>query len=458
MFFFFVRDPDVAARSQQQRLDPSSGRSRGTTNKKKEMLDNPHVLALLPLGQRELLAVRRASRGCRLAAEYVLADAGIALRLTTASQSTVIEIMQSPRWKGLRGLALRGISRRLLCILGSAQSVALAAPQPALHALTHLDLEFADCAPGFLGAFPALTHLKLTLDFFVSTYADALDAAREALDLGARLVSLEIHGKGVTLQRRYTFLEPMRVAMDAIHATMITSNTLTHLALTGGQVEGVVIDAPLHMAVVHDVEGWPGTLAAARPRVHTALESLVWTTHARRIPALAPFTALKTLDIDVTVYPCPADTVRALGLAVPTGIQTLRVALDYARLDPRDLVVVEWPTHALTHLSKLRHLVVDVSFPPRGCGVMEDYLWGAPAELETARLVCRETRCHQLREELREMLDEGADPDDDDIFGMSLDIAALEWHVPDFLASVNEMADARHGTDIVLGGNWVSFG
>jgi hypothetical protein len=56
------------------------------------------------------------------------------------------------------------------------------------------------------------------------------------------------------------------------------------------------------------------------------------------------------------------------------------------------------------------------------------------------------------------MLDEGADPDDDDIFGMSLDIAALEWHVPDFLASVNEMADARHGTDIVLGGNWVSFG
>lgn len=419
------------------------------------MLDNPHVLALLPLGQRELLAVRRASRGCRLAAEHVLAAEGIALRLSDAnSHRAVAEVLRSPRWRALRGLALRGISLRLLCILGSARPVAM--PAPVLPALTRLDVAFVDCGPGFLAAFPALTHLKLTLDFFVSTYADALDTARGALDLGARLVSLEIHGKGVTLQRRYTFLEPMRVAMDAVHATKITSDTLTNLVLTGGQVEGVAVDAPLRTAVVHDVEGWPGTIAAARPRVHAALESLVWTTHARRIPALAPFTALKTLDINVTVYPCPADTVRALGLAVPPGIHTLCVALDYARLDARDLVV-EWPTHALAHLSKLRHLVVDVSFPPRGCGVMEDYLWGAPAGLETAHLVCRETRCHQLREELREMLDQGADPDDDDVFGMSLDVAELEWHVADFLASASEMVDARRGTDIVLGGNWVWF-
>ena len=40
---------------------------------------------------------------------------------------------------------------------------------------------------------------------------------------------------------------------------------------------------------------------------------------------------------------------------------------------------------------------------------------------------------------------------------MSLDVAELEWHVPDFLASASEMVDARRGTDIVLGGNWVWF-
>ena len=422
------------------------------------MLDNPHVLALLALGQRELLAVRRASRGCRLAAEHVLVTEGIALRLTSASQSAVVEILQSQRWRGLRGLALRGFSRRLLCIMGSAQSVALPAPRPALPALTHLDLAFADCVPGFLGAFPALTHLKLTLDFFVTTYADALDAAREALDLGARLASLEIHGKGVTLQRRYTFTNPMRVAMDAVHATKITSNTLTHLALTGGQVEGVAVDAPLRTAVVHDVEGWPGTLAAAGPRVHAALETLAWNTHARHIPAVAPFTALQTLDIHVAAsYRGPDDAVRALGLALPPGIRTLRVALDYMHMDAQNLVV-EWPTDALANLGELRHLVVDVSYPPRGCAVMKDYMWGAHAGLETAHLVCRETRCHQLREDLREMLEQGADSDDDDVFGMSLDVAALEWHVPDFLASVGEMADARRGTDIALGGNWVWFG
>jgi hypothetical protein len=86
---------------------------------------------------------------------------------------------------------------------------------------------------------------------------------------------------------------------------------------------------------------------------------------------------------------------------------------------------------------------------------VEDYLWGAPAGLESAHLVCRETRCHQRREELMETLEEGADPEDDDVFGMSLDIAALEWDVRDFTASVREMAEARRGTDIVLRGNWV---
>jgi hypothetical protein len=421
------------------------------------MLDDPHVLALLPLGQRDLLAVRRASRGCRLAAEHVLAGTGIALRLTSASQGHVVEILQSPRWSALRGLALRGISRRLLCVPASAQTKAL--PAPSLPALARLDLAFAECAPGFLGAFPALTHLKLTLDFFVSTYADALDTTREALDAGARLVSLEIHGKGITLQRRYTFTKPICAAMDAVYATKITSNTLTHLALTGGQVEGVAVDAPLRTAVFHDVDvdGWPGTLAGAGPRVHAALETLVWRTHPRHVPALAPFAALKTLDIHVHVaYPwCPSNTARALGLALPPGIHTLRVALDYTSMDARNLVV-EWPTRALAHLGELRHLVVDVSYPPRGCTVVEDYLWGAPAGLESAHLVCRETRCHQLREELREMLDEGADPDDDeDVFDMSLDIAALEWHVPDFMASVGAMAGARRGTDIVLRGDWV---
>lgn len=417
------------------------------------MLDDPHVLALLPLRQPDLLAVRVASRACRLSAETVLAETGIALRLTNTRRAA-LDVLASPRWKHLRGVALRGVSLRVLCVLGS--TLPLALPAPPLPALARLDIAYVDCHPGFLASFPALTDLKLTIDFFVSTYAPALATVCEALSLTRQLRSLEIHGKGVMLTRQYTF-DGLRAGMDAVRAAAVASETLQHLVLLGGQAVGMPVDAPLRSATIEDVEDG-STLAATGPRVHAALHTLAWKTPCAGIHALRPFGALTTLDIDVRVTnDRPAEAVRAMGLALPPAIRSLRVALNYAAIDAQHLVV-EWPADALAHLRDLRHLYVDVSYPPRGCDVMEEYLWGATAALESVHLVSRETRCHKLREELRVMLEEEeADPDGDDVFDMSVVIASLEWYLRDFVASCGALKDARPTTDVAVGGQWVWF-
>ncbi len=422
------------------------------------MLDDPHVLALLPLPQKDLLAVRAVSQGCRLAAETVLAQTGIALRLATNAEA--LRVLHSPRWRQLRALTLRGISLRLLCVLGTPPVPAL--PAPHLPRLASLDVAYVQLPLGFLGAFPALQSLKLTADFFVSTYADALALAREALQLAPRLRTLDFVGKGVTLLSHHLHDSPLRHDVEALRDLVLESNTLARLGLRGGQVAGLArVDAPLEEATIDEGGGGPRTtLEAASPRVHAHLKNLTWTTSSNALPALRPCAALARLDVDVRVDPRtnPADAVRALGLALPGGsLRRLRVALDYGYVDA-DSLVVRWPGDALAHLRNLQDLYVEVSFPPRGADVLEEYLWGAPETVERVHLVSRETRCHQLREELRQLLeDDEADPEDDDVFELSAAIAALEWYVPEFMQSTRDLGDARPRADITLGGNWVFF-
>lgn len=200
---------------------------------------------------------------------------------------------------------------------------------------------------------------------------------------------------------------------------------LHHLVVAGGQVR-LAVDAPLLTATLDEPCGG-GVLAAAGPSVRKHLESLTWSVPAHSFQSLCAFASLAHVHVEVRHLLCPVSVTEALRTleSLPPRVERLAVALDLSRLqhhEPR----LSFDAPVLRHLDRLREVHVTLSYPALGSGALIAGLLGAPADVERASVTALTSPTSHLRRALADMLDDGADPDGEDVTELHEAIDAVE--------------------------------
>lgn len=366
------------------------------------------------LDQRDLAALACCSSGMRDMVDRIVTERGIRVK-----HQNVGVVAKYP---DVTALTVRGLPARFGSAVRQAMGVLSLPGLPRLTSLTlhHPRLPDAPFWPVVFARCPALRHVRLINDFYMSSYAKDV---RHAVDLymhGApRLTHLDIEGGWLVLYRiaNQADFGDAAAAIEAAHTMPpVPSSILTRLRTSCRQIP-MTVDAPLTHLEIEEPHEKPFVAGRMGPLTLQSVEHLVWKAcwPAADAGPLGRFANLRVADIHLLSVSSPSrmeSCLRTLA-ALPRTLRRLTLHLDLWMMRTYDSYIA-WGD-PLAHLD-LEHLEFDMLFPPSS---IEDLLggWlgaGGPA-MRTAFMRFRQSAAWCIEEELEQVRERGEDSEDESV-------------------------------------------
>ena len=367
------------------------------------------------LPRRDIVAVGASSTSLHATMHRVLERRGVRLRDR--------DVAKLDRWLGAHHLVLSGTPRRYA--RGPQPDLPLLPPLANLRTLTIQHCRIPASVrfwPRVFEACPALVSVRAVNDFFLANYAADVAHCVDLITHGAgRLRTLDIEGSWLVLY-------PINVAaqgQEDVHAAVskvqampaVPSTTLVEYRAACQQVPVAVDSSALRRLVVDERHDKPLVLARTGPASRRSCREVEWHVGWAVFDGglLADFAALEalTLNIDVT-WPAHASRCLDSMARLPAGLQSLTLTLD-TYLMAWDDSAVEWGC-PLRHLTRLKHLRIELRYPLSTIGqLFEEWMGAPPASLESVTVCFQESVDDQFQEELSRLLDEDADPEGEEV-------------------------------------------
>jgi hypothetical protein len=242
----------------------------------------------------------------------------------------------------------------------------------------------------------------------------------------AKLRVLEIRGTGAPAST--CDIQSPQQATRAVQT--IEFGHLERLVFTGP-----MIFPPIHAPSLRSLEledpSWRPHVASGVTRLSeatlAALTRLVWSTPVDKLIFPTTFPHLRDLTWIVRDIHMVDDFTLALSALrrIPRSVTHLRVTFQFPGM-LWECPFLDYDTDVLGHLSSLALLVVVVSFPTPGVGVLVRRLLGAPrAHLRAVSLRAEHQAASAHLEVLDEMLAEDVDPVDDEFVDLQLIVSSI---------------------------------
>jgi hypothetical protein len=362
------------------------------------------------LCRRDIVAVGATSTSLHATMHRVLERQGVRLRDR--------EVARLGKWLGAHHLVLSGTPRRYA--RGPQPELPLLPPLANLRTLTIQHCRIPASVrfwPHVFAACPALVSVRAVNDFFLANYAADVMHCVDLVTHGAgRLRTLDIEGSWLVLY-------PVNVTargQEDVHAAVarvqampaVPSTTLVEYRAACQQVPIAVDSSVLRRLVVDERHEKPLVMARMGPASRRSCRELEWHVGWSVFDGgvLTDFTALEALALRIEVtWPAHASRCLESMASLPAGLESLTLTLDTYVMTWDDSAV-EWG-RPLQHLTRLKHLRVELQYPVSTIGqLFEEWMGAPPAGLETVTVCFQESIDNQFQEELSRLLEEDADP------------------------------------------------
>jgi hypothetical protein len=366
------------------------------------------------LDQRDLANLAQCSSDLRATVRSVVAERG-----ARVSHQRCREVADAH--PDLTALTVRGLPARFGRTVRHAMGELSLPPMARLRSLTLHQPRLPDAPfwPLVFARCPALQHVRLVNDFYMSTYARDVRHGIDLFQHGApRLRHLDVEGGWLVLYRivNDVAFADAASAIEAAHALPpVASSTLTRLR-TACKPLPVVVDAPVTRLDIEEPHERPFVAARMGPLTCASVRDLVWKSCWPAVDAtpLGRFVNLRTADVNFMSITTAARAARCLDTlrALPASLRRLTVRLDLWMMRTLDSNV-QWG-RPLAHLAHLEHIELVMLYPPTSAETLVSEWLGAggPAmRTAVARFSEPATRC--VEEEL-DRIREREDPVDSD--------------------------------------------
>lgn len=368
------------------------------------------------LDHRDLVSVARCCSWLRQAVHAVRCQHGITVRHEAS------DVLADARWHALRHLAIKSVPRRLVNFKPLPElDVTCLTGLPRLESLDlyHPRLPSVPVWPTVFRACPLLRRVRVVGDFYMSNYARDVNHCVDLVTWGApRLEALDVEGGWMVIcpRGRPDDDDISAATRRAITMPPVPSSALTRYRAACKQA-AVSVDAPrLRHLEVEESGQETCFLARMGPRTRAAVRTLEW--KAARpsddaLRSLGLFGALESAELHLGALSVPQLASAAVrGLAsLPAGVRRLALHLDLWVMSPDDSDI-EWGT-PLQHLRSLEEVYVEATFAPATTDQLLAHWLGAGPSTRRVRAKFHWPAAHSLRVEMRTLMEEGADSEDE---------------------------------------------
>lgn len=366
------------------------------------------------LAHRDLTNVAQCCTWLRAAVHVVRCHRGITVKHEASGA------LAHERWEALRHLVIRGVPRRYVNFVSGPELAA-----PSLTRLRHLEslalhharMPSQPLWPVVFKSCPRLRRVTVTGDFYMSNYARDVNHCVDLVELGApRLESLDVEGGWLVICPRGREEDAIATAVRrAVTTPPVPSSALTSYRAVCKQAP-VAVDAPLRELEVEESGHGSCFLGRMGPRTLASVRSLAWKAPRPADDAmrsLGLFHALESAELHLGALSVPdLATATLRGLAsLPACLRRLALHIDLWVMSPDDSDI-KWGT-PLEHLHALRDLSVECTFAPSSIHHLLAQWLGAGPSTRRVRANFHWPAAHSLRVEMRTLIEEGADSEDE---------------------------------------------